>query len=77
MVSFDKIKVGDVLYDVHRTTMGNTKMSRLGWWEVRVFSIDAKNRTAVVSWNGNPQRMYNERSIKRLRRSKPKEKSNA
>ena len=72
MASFDRIKVGDRLWDVHRQKMGNTSMSCLGSWPVDVKSIDAEKRTAVCSWNGNPPEVYLERDIKRLRRSPAK-----
>lgn len=74
MASFDRIKPGDVLYDVHREKMGNTTMSRLGCWEVRVISVDQEKRTAECSWNGNRPRTYYEANINRLRRSKPQRK---
>jgi len=74
MASFDRIKAGDILYDVHREKMGNTTMSRLGCWDVLVVSVDHEKRTAMCRWNYNAPRLYTERSIKRLRRSKPKEK---
>lgn len=72
MASFDRIKVGDVLYDVHREKMGNTNMTRLGCWEVRVVEIDTEKRQALCSWNHNPPRWYTERGLSKLRRSKPK-----
>jgi hypothetical protein len=72
MAAFDKIKPGDVLYDVHRQRMGNTTMARLGCWSVRVIEVNREERTALCSWNGNPPSTYREHSIKRLRRSKPK-----
>lgn len=74
MASFDRINHGDVLYDVHRVKVGNTTMSRLGCWEVRVISVDRDKRTAMCSWNSNAPRLYTERALAKLRRSRPKEK---
>jgi len=71
VASFDRIKPGDVLYDVHRQRMGNTTMSRLACFTVEVVSVDRVGRTAECRWNSNPPRTYFEHSIKRLRRSKP------
>jgi hypothetical protein len=71
-ISFDKVKAGDVLYDVHRTKMGNTRMRAERCWPVQVVSIDHERGTAVCSWNGNPARQYTRRQIARLRRT-PKE----
>jgi hypothetical protein len=71
MASFDRIKPGDILWDVHREKMGNTTMSRQGCWRVEVVSVDREKRTAVVRWNSNPQQIYSEYSLGRLRRSRP------
>ncbi len=49
MASFDRIKPGDVLYDVHRTKMGNTTMSRLDCWEVRVVSVEVQGNDDAVN----------------------------
>jgi hypothetical protein len=68
-IKFELVKVGDVLYDRHRTTMGNTKITRLGEWEVRVIEIDHKNRRALISWNSNPSRWVTARHVERLFRS--------
>jgi hypothetical protein len=71
MVAFSTIKPGDVLYDCHRTKMGNTTMSRMGTWTVHIISIDTERRMAMVSWNGNMPSRWTERQISKLRRSKP------
>lgn len=75
MAAFDRIKAGDTLYDVHRVKCGNTTMSREPCFTVYVISVDKANRTAMCSWNSNGAQRYNERKLKRLRRSKPMEKS--
>lgn len=69
MASFDRIKVGDVLYDCHRQRMGNTTMTRMACFTVKVLEIDAENRRATVSWNDNRPVVYHEHRIKRLRRT--------
>lgn len=73
MVAFYLIKPGDVLWDCHRTKMGNTTMTRMGCWQVQVVSVDRDNHTAQCSWNGNAPRRYTERQIKALRRTKAKD----
>ncbi len=72
-VKFETVKAGDVLYDVHREKMGNTTMSRLACFEVRIISIDHEKGEAQASWNGNPAQTYYRSSFERLRRSKPKQ----
>jgi len=65
-IKFEKLQPGMVLYDRHRERMGNTTMSRMGEWRVRVISIDAERRQAVVSWNGSPPKVWYERQLCRL-----------
>jgi hypothetical protein len=70
MVAFSTVKPGDVLWDCHRTRMGNTTMSKMGAWTVKIISVDPEKRTAVASWNGNRPTIYHERHIKALRRTR-------
>jgi len=56
-VSFDTLKPGDVLYDCHRHKLGNTTMSVMGVWKVYVKEVNLSERTALVSWNGNPAKV--------------------
>lgn len=69
MASFDRIKPGDTLYDCHRTKMGNTTMSRMGCWEVKVIEVDTENRRALCSWNTNKPEWWYERRLSKLRRT--------
>lgn len=69
MVAFDRIYVGDVLYDCRRQKQGNTRMSRMACWTVKIVSIDTVSGTAMASWNGNAPTRYDERKLKRLRRT--------
>lgn len=52
-IKFEKIKAGMTLYDRHRHRMGNTTLSDLGEWKVRVLEVDPHARKALVSWNNN------------------------
>lgn len=72
MVAFNKINVGDTLWDCHKTRMGNTTMRRMGSWSVEVKDIDAQGRRALCSWNGNAPKWWSERQINKLRRTKAK-----
>lgn len=65
-VRFEKIQPGMVLYDRHTHRMGNTTMKTIVEWEVRVISVDAEQRSAMVSWNGNSPRRYYEFQLRRL-----------
>lgn len=70
-IRFERIKPGDVLYDVHSEIMGNTTMRGVGVWEVQVVSVDEQNRFAMVRWNWNPPQKWYERRLCRLRAKKP------
>ncbi len=79
-IVYEKIKAGDVLYDVHRQRMGNTMMSREEYWSVAVKEVGFTHypetgvtyRWAIVSWNGNREEKWNERRLEKLHRSIPK-----
>jgi hypothetical protein len=71
-IKFHMIYAGDVLYDVHRYRMGNTKMSATGVWKVEVLEVDSVNERALVRWNGNRPEWRNKIRMERLRRSPPK-----
>lgn len=73
-IKFERVQAGDVLWDRHRTKQGNTTMSRMGEWDVKVISIDQEKGTAVVSWNGNRERLYGRYQIERLYKSQMKKK---
>lgn len=69
MASFSAIKVGDVLWDCRRQKMGNTTMSRMACWKVRVLEIDPEKRRARCSWNSNTPTWWGEYQLKPLRRT--------
>lgn len=69
MASLEKIKAGDVLYDVHSHRMGNTTLRSMGCWSVRVIQVEESG--AWVSWNGNSEQFYSRQRLKGLRTKKP------
>ena len=72
-IKFESVKAGYVLYECHKYRMGNTKMSKMGSWTVRVISVDYEKKTAVCSWNGNEARTYPASAIRRWRRTPHKD----
>jgi hypothetical protein len=70
-MKFEKIQPEQVLYDVHSYRMGNTTLRSVGVWPVRILSVDASKRTAIVSWNGNPPALMFEHDLRKLRESEP------
>lgn len=65
-IKFEKIEPGMTLLDIHREKMGNTTMSEWGLWKVLVVSVDREKRTALVSWNHNPQRTWDAHRLEKL-----------
>ena len=57
-MKFEKLKPGMVVYDVHRHKMGNTTMSTVGVWTVRIESVDHEAKRVVASWNGNRAKTF-------------------
>jgi len=59
-VKFETIKAGEKLYHI-------TKDRWLGWdyWIVLVKSVDLEKRTAIISWNCNPEREVDDQYFKR------------
>lgn len=71
MIKFEKIQAGMILYDLHKYRMGHTTMSSWGVWTVQVISVNPEERTAIVSWNGNPPQRWRESQLCKLRAKKP------
>lgn len=65
-IKFEKIQPGMVLLDIRTEQAGNTTMRRIGVWDVRVISVNAEKRTAVVSWNGNREKTMYARDLQKL-----------
>lgn len=70
-MKFEKLKPGMTVYDVGRHKMGNTTISTVTVWAVRIVSVDAEKRTVEAIWNGNGARTYRERAYKKWREKKP------
>lgn len=68
---FESLKPGMTVWDVGRHRMGNTTISTLSVWYVKILSVNPGDRTVMASWNGNAYKSYGEHQIKRWRLSKP------
>lgn len=69
-MKLEKMQPGMVLWDRHRTKMGNTTMSRMGEWPVRIVSVDLERGGAMVSWNNNPARWSPRRHVEKYKKSR-------
>lgn len=69
MADINKIKPGDVLWQVYNHRMGNTTIRTTAAIRCLVTEVDLDRRRAKMSWNGNPpQWFYN---VKNLRIKEP------
>lgn len=70
-MKFEKLQPGMTVYDVGRTTMGNTTIKTVSVWGVLILSVNAEKRTVEASWNGNPGRTFYEGSWSKWRANRP------
>ena len=70
-MKIEKLQPNMIVYDVGKHKMGNTNISTVAVWPVRVISIDLEKKTVLASWNTNQPRTFYERSIKKWRADRP------
>lgn len=70
-MKFEKLQPDLVVYDVGHHKMGNTSLTTVGVWDVRIVSVDADSRSCMASWNGNPPKRFYEHSIRKWRANRP------
>lgn len=70
-MKFEKLKPGQIVYDLGRHKMGNTTISTVAIWEVRIISVDAERRRVEASWNGNRPRVFYESDARKWRERPP------
>lgn len=71
-MKIEKLKPGMIVYDVGRTKMGNTTMTTVSVWKVRIISVDLEKRSCVAVWNMfNKEKTFYERSISKWREKEP------
>ncbi len=73
-IKFEKIQAGMTLWSKSRGRMGNTTIKEDKVHPVRIISVDAADRSAMVSWNGNTAERWGEHRLKRLFAKEPKKK---
>ncbi len=60
-----------IVYDAHKSKMGNTTMRSMGVWQVKIISVDLERQTVEASWNDNSPRTYGKESWSKWRAVKP------
>lgn len=73
MVAFHTVQAGDTLYECRRQKMGNTTMSRMGCWDVKV--IEVHEHYVLASWNSNRPERFGRSKVEKWRRSPIKTKA--
>lgn len=74
MASIKRLKPGQVVYEICRQKMGNTKATRGCLFEIRIVEADPEGDWVLASWNHNPVRKYSQRQANKWRVSKPEPK---
>lgn len=72
-MKIEKLKVGDIIYDVRKSSDLLRRWGKWSTWQVRVLEINLEKRELLVSWNSNSPQWINERRWKKYRYSKPKD----
>lgn len=70
-MKFDSFVPGMTVYDVGRRKLGNTTMSTVAVWAVRIIATDTVMQTVTASWNSNPARIYYAHDYAKWRKSEP------
>ena len=71
-MTFDKLKPGTVVWDVQRRKMGNTTISTVCVYAVRVYDSDPEKQTVMASWNSNPIEKFHKGTWSKWRLKEPK-----
>lgn len=71
----DKLKPDQIVWEIRRQKMGNTKMTRNVLYSIRIINVDRENRSVLMSWNGNTPQWVNERTVSKWKLTKPEPKS--
>lgn len=74
-MTISKLKVGQIVYSVSTSKMGNTTVSTTNVHAVRIVEInpgaDGASPYVVASWNGNAPRKFYKTAFSKWRASKP------
>lgn len=71
-MTISKLKVGQIVYSVSTSKMGNTTVSTTNVHAVRIVEINpGASPYVVASWNGNAPRKFYKTAFSKWRASKP------
>jgi len=70
-MKFEKLAPEMVVYDLHRHKLGNTAMTTMGLWKVRIISVDHDTKRVTASWNGNAAKTFFYGDVMKWREKEP------
>lgn len=68
-MKLSSLKPGMIVWDVGRQRMGNTTMSTVCVWQVKILTVEPD--AVMANWNGNAYKRYTQREISRWRAKEP------
>ncbi len=71
MAQIDRIKEGQTLYQLDRSSLRKDYKFSYQIWELHILSIDYENNQVTASWNDAPPKVYNENQLLNWRAKKP------
>jgi len=60
-----------MVYSVERQKMGNTTLTTMSVFSVRIVEIDPEKQWVLASWNGNTPRKFYKHAVSKWRGKKP------
>ena len=61
-MKIENLVPGQIVYEISKGKMGNTTVSTVRIYDVKIVSIDLENGVVIAKWNCNPERKYYSRS---------------
>lgn len=65
------LKPGMTVYAVGRQKMGNTTLTTVAVWTVRIVEVDETSNIVIASWNGNAPSKFREGDWSKWRLQRP------
>jgi hypothetical protein len=70
-VKIEKLKVGQIVYNLERRGMGNTTLRTTSAFAIKITEVDPAGQWVMASWNFNSPRKYRAREVAKWREKKP------
>jgi hypothetical protein len=70
-VKIEKLKVGQIVYNLERRGMGNTTLRTTSAFAIKITEVDPAGQWVMASWNFNSPRKFRAHEISKWREKKP------